>query len=130
MASFLKKAPAASLARSNAHGAHDPAMCAECPLYQSNTCNLLDPVERSAQKAATRPEVGMQTRIGMYLDPGTYRWCSCGCSLEQPFCDGSHKVTDCVPLKFKITEAQQVFLCGCKRTKTPPFCDGSHNDLA
>ena len=26
-----------------------------------------------------------------------YAWCACGLSATQPFCDGSHKVTDIRP---------------------------------
>ena len=33
-----------------------------------------------------------------------YFWCSCGKSLKQPFCDGSHKDTEFTPLKFKEDE--------------------------
>lgn len=63
------------------------------------------------------------------LKPGTYWWCACGKSKKQPFCDGSHKVTDFSPLKTEITEVTTVALCGCKRTQTPPFCDGAHKTL-
>ena len=31
----------------------------------------------------------------------SYFWCSCGKSLKQPFCDGSHKGTEFKPLNFK-----------------------------
>ncbi len=31
-----------------------------------------------------------------------YRWCSCGLSLKQPFCDESHKGTSFKPMKFTI----------------------------
>jgi CDGSH-type Zn-finger protein len=27
---------------------------------------------------------------GVTLGPGTYHWCSCGKSVREPFCDGSH----------------------------------------
>lgn len=63
------------------------------------------------------------------LEPGTYYWCSCGQSSNQPYCDGSHAGTDFTPLPFEITEAQQVALCNCKYTQNPPFCDGSHAKL-
>ena len=63
------------------------------------------------------------------LEPGTYYWCSCGRSQNQPFCDGSHEGTGFEPVAFEINELQQVALCQCKRTGTPPFCDGSHKNL-
>ena len=63
------------------------------------------------------------------LEAGTYFWCSCGRSKNQPFCDGSHQGTSFTPVKFELTEQKQVALCMCKHTQTPPFCDGSHNKL-
>ncbi|MDQ6997476.1 MAG: CDGSH iron-sulfur domain-containing protein [Mariprofundus sp.] len=63
------------------------------------------------------------------LEAGTYYWCSCGKSANQPFCDGSHKGTAFTPEVIEITEKKTVALCQCKQTKNPPFCDGSHNNL-
>ena len=36
------------------------------------------------------------------LQGKSYFWCTCGESLKQPFCDGSHKETDFTPLQFVI----------------------------
>jgi CDGSH-type Zn-finger protein len=58
-----------------------------------------------------------------------YHWCSCGRSLRQPHCDGSHMGTGLRPLNFTAAETGKAFLCGCKRTGTPPFCDDTHNNL-
>ncbi len=63
------------------------------------------------------------------LEPGTYYWCSCGKSANEPFCDGAHKGSEFMPQAVQITEKQTVALCQCKHSKNPPFCDGSHNDL-
>jgi len=63
------------------------------------------------------------------LEPGTYYWCSCGCSKNQPYCDGSHKGAAFEPMAFSIKQTQDVALCQCKRTSTPPFCDGTHNRI-
>lgn len=60
------------------------------------------------------------------LEPGTYYWCSCGKSAQEPFCDGSHRDTGKEPVAFEIKTASKEALCGCGRTKTPPYCDGTH----
>ena len=57
----------------------------------------------------------------------TYRWCACGRSSNQPWCDDSHSSTDPQPLLFEVSVAQKVhYVCGCKYSSKPPFCDGSH----
>ena len=53
----------------------------------------------------------------------SYWWCACGLSKNQPFCDGSHKGTDVVPLRYKPDQAGPTRFCVCKRTGTPPLCD-------
>jgi len=63
------------------------------------------------------------------LEPGTYYWCACGRSKNQPFCDGSHEGTDITPQSFELMEQQTVALCQCKHTQNPPFCDGTHAEL-
>jgi CDGSH-type Zn-finger protein len=59
----------------------------------------------------------------------TYAWCCCGRSAIQPFCDGSHKATSLLPLKFTAEKDGAAYLCGCKATSQQPFCDGSHKKL-
>ena len=63
------------------------------------------------------------------LDPGTYHWCQCGESSNQPFCDGSHAGTEFTPMMVEITEKKTVALCQCKQTNNAPMCDGSHSSL-
>lgn len=63
------------------------------------------------------------------LRPGTYFFCRCGLSANQPWCDSSHEGTGFVPKKFVIDEPKEVSLCLCKHTKSAPFCDGSHRAL-
>nr|XP_006214374.1 CDGSH iron-sulfur domain-containing protein 3, mitochondrial [Vicugna pacos] len=80
-------------------------------------------------KAPAKPVVALKTPIKVELVAGkTYRWCVCGRSKKQPFCDGSHffQRTGLSPLKFKAQETRMVVLCTCKATQKPPFCDGTH----
>ena len=34
------------------------------------------------------------------LEGKSYFWCTCGSSSKQPFCDGSHKGNEFMPLKY------------------------------
>ncbi|PIQ85000.1 MAG: cytochrome C551 [Candidatus Omnitrophica bacterium CG11_big_fil_rev_8_21_14_0_20_45_26] len=63
------------------------------------------------------------------LEAGTYAWCRCGHSKNQPYCDGSHRGTGLTPLIFKIEAKKRAALCQCKHTQNPPFCDGTHSKL-
>lgn len=77
----------------------------------------------------TEPVIFDKKPVVMELEPGTYYWCSCGQSANQPFCNGAHKGTGFVPLAFEISEKKTVALCNCKYTAGQPFCDGSHAKL-
>ena len=58
-----------------------------------------------------------------------YWWCACGRSKTQPFCDGSHTVTEFVPVMYEATETKTEYFCGCKRSAGKPLCDGTHSTL-
>ena len=75
------------------------------------------------------PEIGGRTPVVLTLEPGTYYWCACGRSKDQPFCDGSHAGTEFAPSVLEISEPRRAALCTCKRTSNPPFCDGTHSRL-
>ncbi len=77
----------------------------------------------------SKPVIADRKPAVMKLEPGTYHWCSCGKSENQPFCDGSHQGSEFLPVEFEIEETKKTALCNCKHTKTPPFCDGAHSDL-
>lgn len=54
-----------------------------------------------------------------------YAWCSCGLSRLQPWCDGSHRGTDFLPVKFVAPISALFVMCGCKRSENAPYCFGT-----
>ena len=69
-----------------------------------------------------------ESAIAVDVEQGkSYYWCSYGKSSKQPFCDGSHKVTEFNPFVYKAEATKKMFFCACKQTNNQPFCDGSHN---
>lgn len=73
--------------------------------------------------------IAAKQAAALELEAGTYYWCSCGKSANQPFCDGSHAGSEFTPKVVEIKEKQTVALCQCKRSGNSPFCDGSHAAL-
>jgi len=63
------------------------------------------------------------------LEPGIYWWCACGRSKTQPFCDGTHDITDIKPVKLRLRETAEVALCNCKHSANKPYCDGTHERM-
>ncbi|MGC8917234.1 MAG: CDGSH iron-sulfur domain-containing protein [Thermoanaerobaculum sp.] len=77
----------------------------------------------------SEPVIAQKKPYKLEMEPGTYFWCACGRSANQPFCDGSHKGTGFSPVKVEVAEKQLVAWCGCKRSARGPFCDGTHRNL-
>jgi CDGSH-type Zn-finger protein len=78
----------------------------------------------------TEPKIAQKGPYPVELEAGkSYFWCTCGRSINQPFCDASHRGTGFAPVKFEVAETKTAYLCGCKHTANPVFCDGSHSKL-
>ena len=78
----------------------------------------------------SEPVIAQKSPIPVTVEAGkTYYWCSCGKSVTQPFCDGSHKGSDFAPTPFTAEKDGTVYFCGCKHSGNGPLCDGSHKNL-
>jgi CDGSH-type Zn-finger protein len=63
------------------------------------------------------------------MEVGTYYWCACGKSENQPFCNGSHQGSEFSPKAIEVKEKKKLALCQCKQSKNAPYCDGSHSKI-
>lgn len=63
------------------------------------------------------------------LKEGSYLYCQCGFSADQPWCNGSHHGSKFKPMVVDIKSERKVSICTCKLTSTPPYCDDSHLKL-
>lgn len=78
----------------------------------------------------SEPNVPQKQPYVLELEPGSYAWCACGNSANQPFCDGTHAGTEFTPVQFKLEEKRRVALCGCRHAQNgAAFCDGTHSSL-
>ena len=59
----------------------------------------------------------------------SYKWCACGRSAMQPFCDGSHAGTEFEPVAYTAVATGSIMFCSCKATRKQPVCAGAHNRL-
>jgi CDGSH-type Zn-finger protein len=76
------------------------------------------------------PKVASERSIKIEVEQGkTYKWCACGLSQSQPFCDGSHAGTNFKPVLYTADESKLVGFCGCKQSKLGAICDGAHKVL-
>lgn len=76
------------------------------------------------------PSIAQKGPFAIEVEEGkSYFWCACGMSANQPFCDGSHKVTSFKPVKYTADASKKVFFCGCKHSARQPLCDGTHKSL-
>jgi len=63
------------------------------------------------------------------LEAGSYLYCQCGFSKDQPWCNGSHHGSKFRPMVVDIKKTRKASICTCKMTKTPPYCDDSHKSM-
>jgi len=76
-----------------------------------------------------KPIIVQKHSLKLEMEPGTYFWCACGRSENQPYCDGSHKGTHFTPEKVVITEKQIFPWCLCRYSEKGARCDGKHKEL-
>ncbi len=77
----------------------------------------------------SEPNIAAYRPCVLELEAGTYWWCACGQSKNQPWCDGSHKGGDFSPVCVEIAEPTRMALCQCKHSAKGYQCDGTHKNL-
>ncbi|MBO0332199.1 CDGSH iron-sulfur domain-containing protein [Sneathiella sp. CAU 1612] len=78
----------------------------------------------------TKAKVAQKSPYKVAVQEGKkYAWCACGLSANQPFCDGTHKITEIRPVIYTASKSGDLYFCGCKQTGGAPLCDGTHNTL-
>jgi len=97
---------------------------------QRRVADTIPDIDMATMRTGTKeelPRCAGNAPIAIDVVAGTrYSWCTCGLSVKQPFCDGSHKGSEFRSHKFEAIEDETVYLCTCKKTANPPYCDGSH----
>jgi len=66
--------------------------------------------------------------ITLFLEQGkVYRWCSCGASWNEPFCDHKchYQMTRNRPIVFNVDKSSYYKLCTCKVSANAPFCNST-----
>ena len=66
--------------------------------------------------------------ISLNIEEGTYYFCTCCHSEDQPFCDETHS-SEFKPKRYTIPETGNYSFCLCKESENMPHCDGSHRCL-
>ncbi len=64
-----------------------------------------------------KPRIAAKQPAVLSLDPGTYYWCQCGRSRDQPFCDGSHQGTGFEPVEFSIMKRKKLPCASASRLR-------------
>lgn len=78
----------------------------------------------------TKPVIAQKSPYAVEVEADkSYWWCSCGKSASQPFCDGSHKGSEFMPVEYRAEATGTVYFCGCKHGGNGVLCDGSHSKL-
>ncbi len=87
---------------------------------------MSDGADDSSPVGGTLPRRARDGPYEVRVEDGqSYRWCRCGLSATQPWCDGSHEGTGLEPIEFVAPLSGTFFMCGCKGSDNPPFCFGN-----
>ena len=62
-----------------------------------------------------------QISIRLFEQGKSYYWCSCGKSVKQPFCDGSHKGSNLILFVYKAEEQKKCFFVLVNKLIINPF---------
>jgi len=80
----------------------------------------------SLEPGENAPLVLQQGPYVVQVEAGVdYRWCSCGMTNTEPWCDDSHVGTDFEPIEFTAPISGEYHMCGCKESENAPYCFGT-----
>lgn len=76
-----------------------------------------------------KPVVAGKRSLKLEMEAGTYLYCTCGRTKNQPFCDKAHKGSGFKPEIVVIREKRLVKWCMCRHSQKGYWCDNSHRQL-
>lgn len=85
-----------------------------------------------SERPPTSREPPGSPQRGPFVDEcaaGKYAYCRCRRSARFPYCDGTHRGSDVVPIKIVFETPRTVAWCACGHSRNLPYCDGTHASL-
>uniref|UniRef100_A0A0N5ALD7 CDGSH iron-sulfur domain-containing protein 3, mitochondrial n=1 Tax=Syphacia muris TaxID=451379 RepID=A0A0N5ALD7_9BILA len=108
-------------------------LCFKLGALSKRQCSGIKIQNPSSALLPWKGKVAEPRSVKMKLEEGkTYRWCSCGLSPEQPWCNDEclrPGLTNLRPVEFKVEKTGVYSLCNCKYTEKRPLCDGAHRKV-
>jgi CDGSH-type Zn-finger protein len=77
------------------------------------------------------PTIAQKAPSAVEVESGkSYFWCAWGRSAKQPFCDGSHKGTEFIPVRFDAAETTSAYFCGANTAAPRRFATAATRNFS